>query len=506
MWRVGKATRELFSPDWRGVVAVGALLLLLLVVITMPFIEGRESQLSAYDDDWNDISDFRRDVETLPHLLFRFKSITTTAASLTSLNETEAKDSVYMAIGIEREYSFAEWRAINEFQTAGGKVLIADDYGHGNSLLRFNGFAEDPGISHIGDTPECQYLFSGKRLSDVRVDRNPQLVRLTVPVYENLEYDVLLNDPSCFRENDDWSGPDPWDPWWRRADEAEILANSSENSWIDRDRDGVRDPGEKVGEYPVIIFQDEMLLIADPSIFTNDMYWRADNRAFIIAALTTLLPAGGNIIIDESIHIEPGLFSELDDTIIRPLASMFGEDWPVYSGLLALVIGLTGMAMGGRRGMRRYSPHRDRLGEPRTLSFGNPYNWLSDYYEVRGVLLQRMRYAYGLDPDDLQRLPPEMVARLLGDQYLVQFVMQPVRVDPEALTAALGDISSWQPPYNAEELVEHAENYLASLSSAAPAAWATPQWGRSQAAGPVPGQAIPVQQRADWARRRGGGY
>ena len=179
------------------------------------------------------------------------------------------------------------------------------------------------------------------------------------------------------------------------------------------------------------------------------------------------------------IHLEPDVLSELDDVLVRPMIMLLGERWPVYSGLLIMLIALGGLAASGRRTPRRYERHTNRLDEPRTLEFGNPYNWLADYYEVRGVLLQRMRYAYGLDPDDLQRLPPEIVAQLLGDQYLVQFVLQPVRVDPMALQAALADIANWQPPENAELLVDRAEQYLAALPDGRVQDWATP-WDRQR--------------------------
>jgi hypothetical protein len=93
-----------------------------------------------------------------------------------------------------------------------------------------------------------------------------------------------------------------------------------------------------------------------------------------------------------------------------------------------------------------------------------------------------------LDPDDLQHLPPELVAQLLGDQYLVQFVLQPVRVDPVALQAALGDIAGWEPPANAEDLVERAERYLEAIPTDAPPAWSPPQWGQTAWGSPPHGQ------------------
>ncbi len=465
--RTGRALSGLFSRDWRGLVAFIVVLTFLMVALSAATTPQQTSQLSAYDNGWDDLSKFRGDILGMPLNL----SVRTVASSSASLIDIlDARGMLYIAIGVERSYTFAEWRAIRYFLSRGGTVIIADDYGYANSLLRFNGYVDNPAVSHISDTPEVQYLFSGDTLADIRVDRNPRLVRVTVPIWVGLDYEILLNDPSCFILNDNWMDQDPWE----RAqgdNEARIVANSSAFGWIDENRNGARDPGEKSGEYPIIIEQEGMLLISDPSIFINDMYERMDNRRFAQALIARTVPVNGTVIFDESIHHESGVLAELDDTVIRPLYRAFGESWPVNTFFLILVVGIGGMIAVSRRPSPRYLPHMNRLREPRTLEFGHPYNWLADYYDVRGVLLQRMRYAYGLDPRDLQRLPPEIVAQLLGNQYLVQFVLQPIRVDPIALNAAVGDIAAWEPPINAELVVTRAEAYLASLPPDAPDAW-----------------------------------
>ncbi len=465
--RTGRALSGLFSRDWKGLVASIVVLTFLMVALSVAITPQQTSQLSAYDNDWDDLSKLRGDILGMPMNL----SVRTVGSSAASLMDIlDARGMLYMAIGVERSYTFAEWRAIRYFLSRGGTVLIADDYGHANSLLRYNGFVDDPAVSHISDSPEVQYVFSGDTLADIRVDRNPRLVRVTVPIWAGLEYEVLLNDPSCFVLNDNWVDENPRDnnPG---ANEARFVANSSAFGWIDENRNGARDPGEKAGEYPVIIEQEGMLLISDPSIFINDMYDRMDNRRFTQALIARMVPVNGTVIFDESIHHESGMMAELDDTIMRPLYRAFGESWPVNTFFLILIVGIGGLIAVSRRPSSHYLPHTNRLSEPRTMEFGHPYNWLADYYDVRGVLLQRMRYAYGLDPTDLQRLPPEIVAQLLGDQYLVQFVLQPIRVDPIALNAAVGDIAAWEPPINADLVVTRAEAYLASLHPDAPAAW-----------------------------------
>lgn len=465
--RMGRALSGLFSKDWKGFVAIIVVMTFLMVALSAAFSPQQNSQLLAYDNDWDDLSKFRGDILGMP-LNLSVRTVDSSAASL--LDILDARGMLYMALGVERPYTFAEWRAIQYFLSRGGTVIIADDYGFANSLLRYNGYIDNPAASHISDTPNVQYLFSGETLADIRVDRNPLLIRVTVPISDWLDYEILLNDPSCFVINDDWDDPGPRDRN-QEEDENPVIAKSSAYGWIDENRNGARDPGEKVGEYPIMIEQEGMLLISDPSIFINDMYERMDNRRFAQALITKMVPVNGTVIFDESIHLESGLLAEVDDTIIRPLYRVFGESWPVNTFFLILIVGIGGMIAVSRRPQHRYIPHTNRLREPRTLEFGHPYNWMADYYDVRGVLLQRMRYAYGLDPTDLQRLPPEIVAQLLGDQYLVQFVLQPIRVDPIALNAAVGDIAMWEPPINADLVVTRAEAYLASLPADAPDAW-----------------------------------
>lgn len=463
-----KVLRGLFTRDWKGLVTAIVVLTFVMVAFSAATAPVPRSQMLAYDDDWDDLSDFRDDLGTLP-LNITVRTVSSTVASLTDISD--ARGMLYMAIGVERPYTFAEWRAIRNFITTGGTVVIADDYGYGNSLLRFNGFVTNPAISHLGDTPEVQYVFSGERLADVQVDHNPLLVRLTVPIWEGLEYEVLLNDPSCFVVNEAWAELEPWEWDEQSSSPAVLVATSSPSGWLDEDRDGIRDPGEKAGEFPVMLYEAGMLLISDPSIFINDMYDRYDNRLFAQALIARMLPAGGIVIFDESVHREAGVLGELDDTIMRPVYRMFGESWPINTFFLVLLVGIGGMLLLSRMPTRRFIPHRTRLGEPRTLGFGHPYNWLADYYDVRGVMLQRLRYAYGLDPDDLQTLPPEMVARLMGDMHLAQFVLQPVRLDGFALQAAIQDIASWTPPSNADAIVEEADAFLASLRDGSPVPW-----------------------------------
>ena len=452
------ALRSAFSADWRGGALAAACLLLLVVLAMLPGAASRHSQLSAFDDGWDDISDFRADIEYHLGIPIEVRTIESSAAALDAIDD--AGGMLYMAVGVERPYAYSEWAAIARFQDRGGSVMVADDFGEGGTLLRYSDNIEAPALMHVGDVPKAPWLFSDARLADVRVDRNPLLVRVDVPVPDGRTLQLLLDDPSCFVWNEEQGsegrGGDPG------AGDADVLAWSSDRSWIDADRDGRRDPAEGSRAYPVIVYEEGMLLLSDPSVFINDMYHRYDNREVLILLLETLLPKGGTVIIDESVHIEPGLGAEVDDLGLRDALRALGQPWPMWPAITVLAVMVAVAVLASRRRPMRFVPHQDRLSERHMLLPG-PMTLLGDYQEARALLLQRLRYAYGLDPAELPRLPPQLVAELLGDWNLARFALQPMPPDPVTLSAALAAIAAWTPPEGAGDVMAKVERYLETL-------------------------------------------
>ena len=476
--RLGRAMRRpgLLTPDWRGLVTACAVLVTVVTASLVPSGGPREEQLRAYGTGWDDVSDFVIDLESRGDLPIQVCTIGASATSLASIED--ATRSLYVAIGVERPYSHSEWTAINDFLGRGGTAIVADDYGAGNSLLTSQG--ETLGMP-VYEYERPDLVFSGERLADTRVEVNPLLVRVPVPVPGGRELELLLNDPSCLIENRDAGHdperPPPEDPVTGEPmfeyDDAKVLAHSSPWSWIDSDRDSTRDPGEISRAYPVVAFQGRSVLISDPSLFINDMYGRHDNREFLMLLVAKLLPTGGTVIIDDAVHFEGGPAGELDDTVVRPTMGLFSQT-PIGGTLLVLAVMVVVSALVGSRRAVRFRPHKDRLGETHVVMPG-PATLFTDFQDARGVLLQRLRLAYGLEPAELPRLPPQYVVELLGDWALAQFALAPVPPDPTVLGQALVAIAAWRPPANAVEVMDKVERHLAALEGTtrrAPGEWA----------------------------------
>ena len=138
----------------------GVLLILLLTVVSSYVELDNKSQLSAYDDGWNDISAFHDEVEA-------FDGVVTNSVVSSPLLLAEIEDpshTLFVISGVERDtlslphfdddgfisfsdadgYSDAEVDAIIAFVKANGTVIVLDDFGFASSL------GETLGVKYTG--------------------------------------------------------------------------------------------------------------------------------------------------------------------------------------------------------------------------------------------------------------------------------------------------------------------------------------------------------------------
>ena len=149
---------------------------LLLMTVLINFVNlSNTNQLSAYDDDWDDMSAFRADLKAaeskpVPWSAARCCSLTSKihATPPTSLLELrrdtlslpQFDEDGFITIAADDGYSPSEIDAIVEFVEAGGTALVLDDYGFAGTI------AEAFGVRYTGyqlyDTtyvPELDYNF-----------------------------------------------------------------------------------------------------------------------------------------------------------------------------------------------------------------------------------------------------------------------------------------------------------------------------------------------------------
>ncbi len=242
-----------------------------LVVSTLT---GPERQLSAYGDDTRDASRVRTalaadgyptgNIQTSPHLLGGVENPSRYAV---------------LVLGVEEAYRSSEVDAIEAFVRDGGRVVLADDFGSGNSVA--NRF----GVS-----------FDGVVLSDDDFAGNRSFVAVNATLGDR-SFRVVTNVPTSLSV-----APDA---------DATVIARTSPNAYIDLNGNGRSDDADTEGPFPVAVQVEAgdgvIVFVSDPGIFTNavmDMDG-ARNDAFIRDLVFTLLPQGGTVVFDESRHRAP---------------------------------------------------------------------------------------------------------------------------------------------------------------------------------------------------------
>lgn len=178
MW---KKTRTIGPFEQKTLFVLSLLLLLFTSSLFTAFVifgisEG-EPHLSAYGDSWDDVSNFRG---ALVDRGLDVSNIVSSPNLLDSINTThDITKTVFISIGVEKKYTLSEANAIYNFFARGGKVIIADDFGYGNSISNREFFEGSSGFG---------VEFSNSPLFDGRYVKNPLFV--TVPIKSlNVDYD-----------------------------------------------------------------------------------------------------------------------------------------------------------------------------------------------------------------------------------------------------------------------------------------------------------------------------
>jgi hypothetical protein len=129
--------------------ALFALLFIFVVYIVYPLSSiamGRdvEQRFSPYADSYDDLSEYKDDIENLKIKDSEEKTIGefevySIVASPTILNgpDVEPKDSIYIGVGLERSYTDDETNALLEYLRNGGHAILADDYGYLYDFARY---------------------------------------------------------------------------------------------------------------------------------------------------------------------------------------------------------------------------------------------------------------------------------------------------------------------------------------------------------------------------------
>ena len=380
--------------------------------------EERESQLSAYSDDWNGLSNFRKLIEEQED--YQVATIISNPLILKKLPKPQ--ETLFVSIGVEKRYDPVQVEVLLEFVKQGGRILLMDDFGQADSLSKKFGIS-----------------FTGKKIWSKEFEKNISFIKREIQ-FEEKRYTLLFNAPSVLIEVED------------TIFETEVLLTTTEETWIDENKNGKLEmyEGDVQRKDPMVIeaslsHEPRVICVADASLFINDMLEKEDNKAFALALVRHLLP-NGTVIFDESRHIQDSVIENAVYTFengyiyfIHIFLVTSGSSQTVQTVLLVLKFIVIGVMFyvfflfyAATKNPKRYRSFYDPTYRVKYQFGGLNRQWRL-YHLLNSVLQER----YGLIFVDAEHVYHEstkqiislrdkkVLKKLLGDPILEKFYLRP---------------------------------------------------------------------------------
>ena len=425
-------------------------IVILLVTITLstlvlfPILQivvERDPQLSAYDEDWNDISNFRQALEEDADTSYNVSAILSNPAVLDDI--VDPSSSLLVIAGIESPYTELELEILVRFMERGGSILVLGDYDYSNTIAQL--FAIE---------------FVQHQLWDQNYRDNVSFIETTAHI-DGKSYSVLLNEPVAIKDLNSqslnlWSSNIEWTK--------NVFMTTSRNSWIDSDDDGAITPddeaaplsGFQLGVKCSLRLEGEALgsavFISDSSLGINHMWNENQNSFFLIDLVESIIGTDGQVLFDESRHTQESFGASLFQAALGFYFLLSGDTLVlqiIRLNVLVAVIIFT-MAMSLRQPEPRRLFHIFDIRKPRPFrSYG--HNLDNGILVLQEVFLERLRLRYQIyEFDDKSRkerisMLPDLLNSYnipLDDDFKV-LVGAPKQIRPKDLKNIAQKLSAW---------------------------------------------------------------
>tara|TARA_B100001250_G_C19758974_1_gene771517 strand:+ start:91 stop:1392 length:1302 start_codon:yes stop_codon:yes gene_type:complete len=413
----------------------------LILFPILQIVVERDPQLSAYDDDWNDISQFREALENNPETSYNVSAILSNPAVLDEVSNPSS--TLLVIAGTESPYTTLELEILVSFMEKGGSILVFGDFDYSNT---------------IADLFAIEYV--KHKLWDRNYKGNVSLIETTAFV-DGQSYNVLLNEPVAIKALDSqdlnlWSSGFEWS--------RNVFMTTSSNSWIDSDDDGAITPEDEVA--PLSGFTLGMscgmkskgeplgsaVFISDSSLPINNMWSEGQNSEFLLALVDSMIGSDGVILFDESRHTQESFGASLFQAALGFYFLLSGDTLIlqiIRLNVLVAVIILT-MALSMRQPEPKRWFHIFDIRKPRPFrSYG--HNLDNSILALQETLLERMRLKYQIyefdekpRKDRLEYLPNVVKSYNIPlDDDFKMLLGAPTKVGPNDLRNIAKKLSTW---------------------------------------------------------------
>ena len=301
--------------------ALIAAVVIVALIISVPVLNTTKEDFSTYNTAWNGASDAKALASSDGY----------TASTVFALSEIGSSGGGVLFMlnpNSSVGFSASDASTLQSFVTNGGVLVLANNFGNGNAVRS--------GLGVLGEA-----RFNGSLLED-NVSKGvdaalPLITDVTASGLTAGVHELYFNYGTAL----DVSG-----------NNVTVLARSAPTSYLLAPGGGNATVNATTGAHPVLATLDygngRIVLLSDPSVFSNDMLGQADNQQLLTSMLADL--TGGNtavpIMFDESHFASPPVFSLLynrinaDDTVKYTVVVLFSA---------AFVIGINATALVRRR-------------------------------------------------------------------------------------------------------------------------------------------------------------
>jgi hypothetical protein len=328
-------------------------------------------------------------------------------------NIEQPEKTVYLAIGVEKEYNAAEIESLKDFYNRGGKIVIADDHTLANS------FSQEYEINYYGQT-----------FWDVDYVYNVSFPRVHA-FLDYTEYVLVLDKPTGL-----WTRP-----FDKNVTSISIISNGSKDSFIDRNPNGYIDLLDAQGYIPTIVQNKKeggagtIIFISDSGIFTDDFINRGggangsatqfnNNKKFLRDMFVNrLLPTGGKIIFDESRHEQNKYLKPVYNTLeaITILTSNPREMGLLLAGMSTILIMVIFRAKDKEDWVHKYDISSIR----RRADLPDSRREIRD--RMKSTVMRKLRMVHSLTYEEVQAMTQTQLASMVKDHDINELLLNDQR-------------------------------------------------------------------------------
>lgn len=394
--------------------------IIIIITIFLPVNTQHEEQFSAYSKKWNDISKFREDMKKEG-----YKTNCIVSNPMILKDWKNPKNTLFVVIGVEKEYSPFEMESIIDFLHDGGKTIIADDFGYANSLSKEI-------TKSLSQSQQFSVTFYKEKLWDDNYDTNLSFPIVNTSI-NNVPFKILLNEPTGLIIDG----------------KTNVIANSSKKSFIDLNGNNQADLEEK-GPIPIIVKarvgEGTVVFISDSGLFTNDLWNKKgyDNAKFTKTLIQSLLISENgkdlnehNIVFDESRHQEQytnKAYQVIDISILLTTNPMIRALFLITIIIILFCILIT------IKGKENWS-HKFDLSLCKARTYPNTIEWQQN--QLRQIILRKAGLDSKMSVPDINRLDINELSKRIKDPILINFIFTKKHYSEHEIMELLGRIQRW---------------------------------------------------------------